>query len=78
MLNGIPDIFFGGYDVSADGQQIVYSDETGLKLLHLPDGNETLLAESVPLEEQVDQGFLPSFSQICRRWAKGYYHNDSV
>lgn len=51
--NGIPDIFFGGYDVSADGQQIVYSDETGLKLLHLPDGNETLLAESVPLEDKL-------------------------
>jgi hypothetical protein len=52
-VNGIPDIFFGGYDVSADGQQIVYSDETGLKLLHLPDGTEKLLAESVPVESKL-------------------------
>lgn len=51
--NGIPDIFFGGYDVSADQQQIVYSDETGLKLLNLADGHEKLLAESVPVKSDL-------------------------
>ncbi|MGI6686434.1 MAG: hypothetical protein ACOX47_13375 [Bacillota bacterium] len=50
---GIPDIFFGGYDVSADQQQIVYSDETGLKLLNLADGSEKLLAESVPVKSDL-------------------------
>lgn len=50
---GIPDIFFGGYDVSADQQQIVYSDETGLKLLNLSDGHEKLLAQSVPVKSDL-------------------------
>lgn len=47
--NGMPDIFFGGYDISADMQQIVYADEIGLKLLSLADGSEKLLAETVPI-----------------------------
>ncbi len=51
--NGIPDIFFGGYDVSYDQQQIVYSDETGLKLLNLADGSGKLLAESVPVKSDL-------------------------
>ncbi|MEL7568224.1 MAG: hypothetical protein AAGU27_25580 [Dehalobacterium sp.] len=50
---GIPDIFFGGYDVSADQRQIVYSDETGLKLLNLADGSEKLLAESLPVNSDL-------------------------
>lgn len=52
-INGIPDIFFGGYDVSADMQQIVFSDETGLKLLNLADGSEKLLAETVPVKSDL-------------------------
>jgi len=52
-VNGSPDIFFGGYDVSADQQQIVYSDETGLKLLNLADGSEKLLAESVSVKSDL-------------------------
>ncbi len=50
---GFPDIFFGGYDVSANQQQIVYSDETGLKLLNLADDSEKLLAESVPVKSEL-------------------------
>ncbi len=34
---GNPDIFFGGYDVSADGTKFVYTDEVGLKLYNAAD-----------------------------------------
>ncbi|MDX9871294.1 MAG: hypothetical protein RBT41_02600 [Clostridia bacterium] len=52
-INGIPDIYFGGYDVSADLQKIAYADEIGLKLLDLADGSEKLLAESVPVKSDL-------------------------
>ncbi len=48
--NGIPDIFFGGYDVSSDLQKIVYADEIGVKLFNLADNSEKLLAPAVPIE----------------------------
>ncbi|PKM77796.1 MAG: hypothetical protein CVU90_05865 [Firmicutes bacterium HGW-Firmicutes-15] len=47
--NGIPDIFFGGYDVSNDHQKIVYTDEIGVKLFNLADNSEKLLAPAVPI-----------------------------
>lgn len=47
--NGIPDSYFGGYDVSRDLTKIVYTDEIGLKLMNLADNSETLLAETVKI-----------------------------
>lgn len=48
--NGIPDIFFGGYDISTDLQRIVYADEIGVKLYNLVDNSEKLIAPSVLIE----------------------------
>ncbi|MDD2421322.1 MAG: hypothetical protein PHU78_04200, partial [Heliobacteriaceae bacterium] len=47
---GIPDIFFGGYDVSRDLKTIVYADEIGVKLFNIADNSEKLLAPSVLIE----------------------------
>lgn len=47
--DGIPDIYFGGYDISGDLQKIVYADEIGLKLYNLVDGSEELLSPIVPV-----------------------------
>jgi hypothetical protein len=47
--DGLPDIYFGGYDVSADFSKIVYSDEIGVKLYNLTDDTEILLSPTVPI-----------------------------
>jgi len=47
--NGIPDIFFGGYNVSSDLQKIVYADEIGVKLFNPADNSERLLAPAVSI-----------------------------
>ncbi|RJE47178.1 hypothetical protein A7K50_04180 [Dehalobacter sp. MCB1] len=44
--DGMPDIYFGGYDLSADLKRIVYTDEIGVKLVTLGDGKERLLAKT--------------------------------
>ncbi|MDX9871280.1 MAG: hypothetical protein RBT41_02530 [Clostridia bacterium] len=41
-----PDKVFGGYNVTADFQQMAYADEVGVKLYNLADGTEKLLAPS--------------------------------
>ncbi|MGI6451418.1 MAG: hypothetical protein ACOX3R_14515 [Desulfitobacteriia bacterium] len=46
-----PEVFFGGYDISADLSRIVYADEIGLKLLDLKTERETLLAQTVPIPD---------------------------
>ncbi len=48
--NGLPDIFFGGYDVSGDLQRIVYADEEGVKLFSLADNSEKLLSPTAVIE----------------------------
>ena len=45
--NGFWTVYFGGYDISADLKQIVYTDEIGVKLVILEDGKEKLLAQTV-------------------------------
>lgn len=47
--SGIPDVFFGGYDVSSDFKKIVYADEIGLKLFNIADNSAKLLSPSVPV-----------------------------
>ncbi len=44
---GLVDVYFGGYDISSDLNQIVYTDEIGVKLVTLEDGKEKLLAKTV-------------------------------
>ncbi|AGA70076.1 hypothetical protein Desdi_2660 [Desulfitobacterium dichloroeliminans LMG P-21439] len=44
---GLTDVFFGGYDISSDLCQIVYTDEIGVKLVTLQDGKEKLLAKTI-------------------------------
>lgn len=46
---GMPDVFFGGYDVSNNGKTFVYADETGVKMLNAIDNSEKLLAATVPI-----------------------------
>lgn len=48
--NGLPDIFFGSYDVSGDLKKIVYADEIGVKLFNLIDNSEKLLAPTVSIK----------------------------
>jgi hypothetical protein len=47
---GIPDVFFGGYDVSSDFKSLTYSDETGVKLLDMASGKEKLLSKSIEVK----------------------------
>lgn len=49
-LNGYPLVFFDGYDISSDLNEIVYTDEIGVKLVTLEDGKEKLLAKTVQPE----------------------------
>ena len=44
--NGMPNVRFGGYDVTQDLKKIVYSDEVGIKLLDTTNSQETLLAKT--------------------------------
>lgn len=56
---GTPDVFFGGFDVSRDHSQYVYSDEEGVKLYSAADGGERLLSRTVPVpgSELMDRSF---------------------
>lgn len=46
---GMPDVFFGGYDVSKDGKTFVYADETGVKLFNTMDNSEKMLSPTVDI-----------------------------
>lgn len=57
---GLPDIFFGGYDVSGDLTKLVYSDEKGVKLYNLKTNIDEMIWKT---EEAKNDKFL-----------KYYYH----
>ncbi|MGI6224731.1 MAG: hypothetical protein ACOYJ1_00605 [Peptococcales bacterium] len=47
---GMPDIYFGGYDISKDLNRIAYADEIGVKLFNIAENSEVLLSSTVPIE----------------------------
>ncbi len=57
----LKDVYFGGYDISSDLNRIVYTDETGVKLVTLADGKEKLLAQTVePEPSEPSRGVPPA------------------
>jgi len=68
--NGKPDVVFGGYDVTRELNQFVYSDEEGLKLLDPATGNERLLAETVAIPES-------KLSNYSYHWNPRFVADDS-
>lgn len=45
--NGLDDIYFGGYDISKDRTNFVYSDEVGVKLFDVKSKREKLLCKTI-------------------------------
>lgn len=54
-------VLFGGYDISRDFKKLVYSDEEGVKMLHLADNNETLLSKTYSKDSETLFHWFPRF-----------------
>lgn len=55
--DGIMEVYYSGYDISSDMEQIVYADEAGIKLYNLRNDTEILLTKNIYNKDNLKRYF---------------------